>query len=148
MASQKSRFKLPLPRGWEDQTAYTFMGPVERGVQHILMMILDRHLQHTSVRSFAREKVTPILSSLQGVEILKDEEVTIPGGNPVYEFVYKWIPGEGNVLIQKYVFVFCDGIGFTFSARFSKTTLKTVGLQMPRIIEALLPGTYEPVEDE
>lgn len=141
-------FAFDLPDGWEDQTVYTLMGPEDSGVQHSLTLNIDRHLQHDDIRSFAQEKTEPIAETLQGVEILKNEETTIEGGNPTWEFVYKWVPGNGQVMFQKHVFVLKDGMGFSFSAGFSRKTLKTVGLQMKDIIESLVPGTYEPVEEE
>ena len=147
MISTKDRFKINLPDGWEDQTVYTFRGPDNSGVQHMMMLNVDRHLQAEDITSFAEEKTDPIIQALQGVEVLKDEEVTLENGNPVYEFVYKWVPSDGNVIFQKHVFVIKDGIGFNFSAGFSKKTIKTIGTQMSEIVESLLPGTYLPIED-
>ena len=32
---------LDLPDGWEDKTIYTYMGPDDSGVQHILTLVVD-----------------------------------------------------------------------------------------------------------
>ena len=84
-------FRTDLPRGWEDQTVYVFNGPEEAGHQHNIMITIDRQLRHQTISSFAHEKTDPIVDGLQGVDVLKDEETTIPGGNPAWEFVYKWV---------------------------------------------------------
>jgi hypothetical protein len=141
-------FRIDLPQGWQDQTVYVFRGPEEDGREHNLMLMIDRFLQHDDIGAFAREKTQPIMDALQGVEALKDEEITLEGGNPTYEFVYKWVPSENYISFQKYLFVFCGGMGFTFSIGFSKKSLKLLNGQVNRIIESLLPGTFEPLEEE
>lgn len=146
MYSKDNRFEFKLPAGWEDQTAYTFKGPDDGDLSHSIVLIVDRKLQHDSVDSFAREKTRPILDALQGIDVLKDEETTVPGCNPSYDFYYKWIPSEEKIIFQKYVFVIADGMGFCFAAQFSKRTLKTVGAMMKKVVESVLPGTYEPLD--
>jgi len=135
-------FNIKLPRGWQDQTSYYFRGPEIDGEVHEMHLNVDRFLQDSDIRRFAEEKTDPI-KSMQGLEVLKDEEVTLEGGNPVYEFVYKWIPADGIVEINKYVFVISDDMGFMFSARFSRKSYKMLGGQMKEIVERMLPGTYE-----
>jgi len=62
--------------------------------------------------------------------------------------VFKWVPGEGTKMFYKYVFVIKENIGHIFSARFTKKSIKTVGASLPDVIEALIPGTYEPLETD
>lgn len=145
MSKANNRFKFDIPDGWEDQTAYIFDGPEESEIDHRLMLNIDRYLQHDDISSFAQEKTDALKDSLQGMDILKDEEITIPGGNQVYEFVYRWIPSEDKTIFYKFVFIIKDKYGFSFSCMFSKKTLKTVGLQMSEVIESLVPGTYSPL---
>jgi hypothetical protein len=111
------------------------------------MIYVDRQLRHDSIQSFAREKIDPIISNMPGVEVLKDENVSIDGCNAAYEFVYKWIPTDEQVFYQKYVFVIAEGAGFTFHGTFTKRSFKTVGRQFKDVVEALLPGTYKPLEE-
>ena len=148
MGKKDSRFYIDLPKGWSDQTVYAFCGPVVDGVNHMMLLAIDRNLQYDDIEEFKRVKMTPIVEGLAGLEVLKDEEVTVEGGHPAWEYVYKWIPGEGVVVIQKYVFVLADDMGYTFSCRFSKKTIQTVGLQVKDLIESLVPGTYEPLEED
>jgi hypothetical protein len=148
MKKNDTPFKFPLPTGWDDQSAYHFVGPEEGGINHTITLYVDRYLQQQDIASFARQHIDPIVNMLEGVEVLKDEDVSVDGGNPVWEFVYRWIPAEGIVKFYKYVFVFWGGMGFTFSCEFSKHTLKTVGSQFPDIVDAVLPGTYEPLDED
>lgn len=146
-AMNKDQFKFNLPPEWEDQTAYFFKGPDIDGQEHLLMLHLDRHLQQDDINDFARQRIAPITENLQGLEVLKDEEVTIEEGNPVYEFTCRWMPAEGISVLKKYIFVFYDNMGFTFNCDFSKKSYKMLSKQISSIIDSLLPGTYEPLED-
>ena len=138
--------RLELPGGWEDQTIYHFRCLVGNEVEVILELVLDRHIQHTVIERFARVKTEAIETALQGIEILRDEETTVDGGNPAYEFVFKWIPAEGMRIYRKYVFVLKDGIGYAFSCEMGKKTFKMIGTQLKDVIETLVPGTYTPIE--
>lgn len=140
------KFKFDLPSEWEDQTVYYFKGPRVADVDHQVIVTLDRNLQHDNIESFARQKTDPIVQNLTGFEVIKDEEVTIDGGNPVYEFVAKWIPSEEITMIKAYIFVFYDNIGFSFSCDFSKKSHKILARQFREIVERILPGTYEEID--
>lgn len=146
--SKDNAFKFDLPKGWMDQTVYVFQGPKEADLDHSIMLTLDRKLRHDEISQFASERTSPIIETVDNIDVLKDEEITLPDGNPAWEFVYKWVPADGMIFFQKYVFVFKDKIGFTFSGKFTKQTIKTVGAQFKQIIENLVPGTYEPLDDD
>lgn len=146
--SKDNVFKFDLPKGWMDQTVYVFQGPKEADLDHSIMLTLDRKLRHDEISQFAYERTSPIIETMTGIDVLKNEEITLPDGNPVWEFVYKSVPADGMIFFQKYVFVFKDKFGFTFSGKFTKQTIKTVGAQFKQIIETLVPGTYEPLEDD
>jgi len=148
MSKKENRFYIELPSGWMDQTVYVFQGPNVAGIDHSIMLTIDRNLQHDNIENMAYEKTSPIVEALDGVEVLKDEEITIADGNPAWDFVYKWIPADNIKLFCKYVFVIKDGMGFTFFGKFTKQTLKTLGAQMKQVIESFLPGTYEPLEED
>ena len=141
MTDVNQRFGFDLPDGWEDGTTYFFFGPQVDDEQHLLQMTINRHLQTDDIEEFAGDYIDPVVDSLEGIEILKDEEVS-PGDYPVWEFVYKWVPAEGLTRIQKYVFVIVGDRGYSFGIQFSKRTYKTVGQQLPEVIESLLPGSY------
>ena len=148
MKYNECRFRFKLPTGWEDQTVYHFKGPDIDGQSHTLMLTIVRNLADDDIESFARDRINPIIENLQGLEVLKDEETTVEGCFPSHEFACRWIPGEGLQLFQRYVFVVAHGMGFTFSATFSKKSHKLLGEQMTDVIESVLPGTYEPLEED
>ncbi len=147
MSDDKNRFHFDLPGGWEDQTVYYFRGPKIDEKDHQLMLVIDRHLQQDDIAEFARVRTEPVLKAFQGVEVLKDEETTIAGCYPSYEFVYRWIPVDGVKLFKKHFFVLRSDHGYAFEIEFSKQSYKMLGEQVKKVIEKLLPGTYEVQED-
>lgn len=144
-----NNFVIDLPDGWEDRTVYSYMGPDDSGVQHILTLTIDRQAGGTTLKEYARDRIDQVVNSLQSLEILKEEEKTLPNGNSAYECVYKWIPVKDKIIFQKLVYMILDGVGYTFSANFSKKTIKTIGAEVDQIINSFHPGNdVDTDEDE
>ena len=140
MASTNNRFKIELPDGWEDQTVHYFMGPEESGLQHSLSLQVDTQPDTDELADYARERIAQVLESIPGVEILKEDEKQLPGGVPAYEAVYKWAPSEDKVVFQKMVFVKHNDVMYNFNATFTKKTIKTLGVEVDRMIAEFIPG--------
>ena len=138
-----NRFHIELPNGWEDQTIYTYKGPDDSGVQHRITLVIDQVTNAASVDEFARPRIEAVMATLQGAEILKEEPKELPSGIPAYECVYKWIPVGSDARFVRNVYLLADGVGYTFSGTFSKKTLKTIGVEMDRIIESFAPQGKE-----
>ncbi len=139
MSSTNNRFRINLPDGWEDQTAYTFMGPEINGEQHMLNLVIDQNLVDDDLREFALDRIQPVRDSLLSIETLKEEERTLAIGIRVYEWVYKWLPVEGKPIFKKHVYMIVGKRGYTFTASFGKQTIKTIGVEVDRMIESFLP---------
>ncbi|MFQ6008381.1 MAG: DcrB-related protein [Candidatus Zixiibacteriota bacterium] len=134
------QFRIVLPDGWEDRTVHCFMGPEDSGVQHMLHLMVDRNVDTDDVSEYARDRIDQIIETMPAAEILKEEEKTLPNGVPVYEAVYKWVPPNGKVTFQKLVYMIRDGVAYSFNANFSKKTLKTIGVEVDKIIESFEPN--------
>ncbi len=140
MSSVNNQFRIDLPDDWADKSAYSFMGPEENGVQHLLTLTIDREIEDDDLTEFAQARIEILRGSLQGMEILKEDERTLENGIPVYEMACRWIPVDGTVLFQKYYYLIVDGAGYTFTGTFSKRTLKTVGVVVERMINSFRPA--------
>lgn len=133
MAKTGVRFEVDLPARWKETTVYTYQGPDDSGVQHNITLVVDRETTATDLRTYAAERRANLLATLQGIDILKEEERTMESGYPAYELVYKWIPVEGTVVYQKVLFMLVGRAVCTFSGNFSKKTIKTIGVEFDRI---------------
>jgi hypothetical protein len=143
MGQPKTRFILELPGGWEDETIYTYKGPDDSGVQHRITLVIDRTTDAETVDEFAHTRIETVMATLQGAEILKEEPKELASGIPAYECVYKWIPAGSDARFVRNIYLLADGAGYTFSGAFSKKTLKTIGVEMDRILESFLPQGME-----
>ena len=131
------RFGLDLPKDWQDQTVYYFVGPEVKGVPHLLTVMLDRKPTEKDLESFARKRIEIQIEATSGAEVLKDEALTLPSGKEAHELVCRWIPSDDNIIFKKTVYLIHEGIGYTFAIDFSKQSLKTIGLEVMAIIDSL-----------
>lgn len=132
------RLAFPLPDGWEDQTVYRFKGPDDGDTEHVVSLVVDRHAGKAPVDEYARLRVDTALDTLQPSEALKDEAVTLSNGQMAWEAVLKWVPVDDQVILHKMVFVVHNGVGYAFTGNFTKKTIKTVALDMDRVIVSIL----------
>ena len=139
MAEMNNQFTMELPDGWEDRTAYTFMGQEENGVQHLVTLTIDRKIQDDNLKFYARDRIDILANTLQGMEILKEEERTLENGMRVFEMACKWVPLDGKLLFQRHYYMIIDRVGYIFSGTFSKQSMKTIGVDVERMISSFKP---------
>lgn len=139
MNKKRVFFKIDLPDEWQDQTVHTFMGPDDSGLQHMVTLIIDKGAGDMNLEEFAHERIDNVVDTLPGVEVLKDEQKELENGVLVHEFVYRWIPTDDKKIYKKQVFMIIDGTGYTFSADFTKKTLKTIAMQVQQMINSFRP---------
>jgi hypothetical protein len=135
-------FNIELPGEWQDQTMYYFRGPEIEGFVPEITLNVDRFVQTDDINEYSRERISPIVQSMQGIEVMKDREITREGGNPAYEFVFRWIPADEVVEIHRYLYVMKADLGFTLLGRFSKKSYRVLKEQFREIADRLLPGTF------
>jgi hypothetical protein len=139
MAGTNNQFVLRLPEGWEDQTAYTFMGPEINGQRQMLNLVVDCNLADTDLREFALDRIQPLRDSLAGIETLKEEERLLANGIAAYEWVFKWVQSAGQVIFKKHLYMIINKRGYTFTSTFTKQSFKTIGVEVDRMIESFTP---------
>jgi hypothetical protein len=70
---------------------------------------------------------------------LKEGERSLASGMPVYEWVYKTHPTDDKARFHKTYFMIVGGRGFTFNAVFSKSSMKTIGVEVEEMVNSFLP---------
>jgi hypothetical protein len=135
-------FQLNLPDGWKETTIHTFQGPHDSGVQHNLVLVIDPDVpKKTDLKEYARQQSGITKEALPGFALISESEKTMPNGAHTFDFVYKYVPGEGIELFQKQVFMIIEGKGYIFSATFSKKSLQTIACEVDQIIASFNPVT-------
>lgn len=148
MGSTNNQFRIDLPSGWEDQTVHMFMGPDDSGVQHMMQLSVDTEIDGAELEEYARGRIDAAMEALQGAEILKEEEKTLANGRTVYECVFRWIPTDDQIIFRKNIYMIIDDTAYSFSANFSKKTLKTIGVQVEQIINTFKSGAVGEDEED
>ena len=133
-----NKFHLTLPASWSDQSSYNFIGPAVNSVQHRLTMLLDNNPGNTDLLNYALDRIAMLKATYPDMVVIKDEEKSLPGGTAAYEFVYRLNVAGSSAEFTKFVYILRDGKGYTFTASFSKYSLKTIGLEVDQIINSLV----------
>jgi hypothetical protein len=139
MGTVNDTFRLELPGGWEDRTVHYFSGPKENGIQHSLNITVDREIDTRDIREYAWDHIDQLVDTVPAMTILKSGDKALFPGAPAWEVIYKWVPAEKQVVFQKVVYAILDEKAYTFSARFTKKTLKTMGREVDGIIATFAP---------
>jgi len=134
-----NRFKLPLPDGWVDQSAYLFQGPQVDDQYHNITLLIDRNPQSNDIEEFARPRIDEMLNSLPGAEIVKEETKEHPSGGMALEVVFKWYQSDDKASLRKQVYILYDEMACTFVADFTKKSMKTIGIQVSQMIDNFMP---------
>ena len=134
-----NRFKLPLPDGWVDQSAYLFQGPQVDDQYHNITLLIDRNPQSNDIEEFARPRIDEMLNSLPGVEIVKEETKEHSSGGVALEVVFKWYQSDDKASLRKQVYILYDEMACTFVADFTKKSMKTIGIQVSQMIDSFIP---------
>jgi hypothetical protein len=135
-------FKLTFPdEGWKETTVHTFEGPHDSGVQHNLVLTIDRNApKDIALKDYAKGQFQATTHLLPGFEFIEEKERTMPSGAPLYEITYKYIPADELTLFQKQWYLFEGNHAFIFTSTFNKKTLSTVAAEVMRIIGTLKVG--------
>ncbi len=142
--STNNQFSINLPEGWVDTTTYTFQGPNDSGVQHNLVIVVDPAVdKKMDLKTYVSKMLDISKIALPGFEIISENEKTMPSGIETHEVVYKYIPADEVIVFQKQVFMIIECKGYSFTASFSKKTLKTIATEVDEIIASFVPGITE-----
>ncbi len=145
MPMTNSLFQLTFPDdGWKETTVFTFEGPHDGGVQHNLVLTIDRNVPaDVALRDYAKGQFEATAQVLPGFEFIEEKEKRMPSGDPVYEITYKYIPADEVILFQKQWYLFMNKKAFIFTSTFSKKTMNTIAHDVMGIIGSLKVGREE-----
>ena len=133
-------FSVPLPDAWKETTVYTFEGPHDSGVQHNLVLVIDRNVpKKIELAEYAKMQFGTNKEVLPGFALIQEMEKRLVSGYDAYEIVYKYAPSDDQALFQKQTFLIIEEMGYIFTSTFSKKTLKTIAVEVDQIIANFRP---------
>lgn len=135
-------FQLTFPdENWKETTVFTFEGPHDSGVQHNLVLTVDRNVpKDVLLKDYAKGQFEATTHLLPGFEFIEEKEKAMPSGEPLYEITYKYMPADEVTMFQKQWYLFSNKKAFIFTSTFSKKTLNTIANEVMEIIASLKVG--------
>jgi hypothetical protein len=130
----------PMFGVWQNQTIYTFKGPIYENFEHILSASIDRTLHPTiaTLETFAVQRTEAIVQGLKGIEVGKSAKLLLGGVFSAHELLLKWTLDRTVHRVMQYFFVIVEERGITFSCTYTEKSFKELKHQVKKIIEAFL----------
>lgn len=131
---QGNGFLLNQLEDWEDKTIYTLTGPVTDGVQHNVLITLDKENPFDTLEEYAEWHIKTLEKELKGCILLKKGETKLNSGKDAYEAIFSWYPTDELRIYQHQIFVQFDNTVYKLTASFTKKTRQTLGPQVLRMM--------------
>ena len=134
---QGNGFTLNQLEDWEDKTIYTLTGPVTDGIQHNVIVTIDKEPAADNVLEYADLQITTLEKELKSCMLLKRGETKLTNGTDAYEAVFSWYPTDELRIYQHQIFVLVEKVAYKMTASFTKKTRKTIGPAVERMMLSL-----------
>ena len=137
-AATNHRFRIQLPKGWSDVTVHLFHGPDIGGMNHDLTLSIEDPAGTGNLEQYADLRVQNTIQSIPECELVKQETVEFANGTTARDVYLREVGANGRTVFHRMVFMIIDSKGYTFRCRFTKHTLKTIGVEVQGIIDSLI----------
>ena len=128
-------FTLKQLEDWEDKTIYTITGPVTDGIQHNVIVNIDREMTFETLQEYADWQIKTLEEELKGCTLLKRGETELTNGTEAYEAIFSWYPLDDYRIYQHQIYILIDKVAYKLTASFTKKTRQTIG---PAIVRMML----------
>ena len=134
---QGNGFTLNQLEDWKDSTIYTLTGPVTDGIQHNVIITIDKEPAFGNVLEYADLQIVTLEKELKSCMLLKRGETKLTNGTDAYEAVFSWYPTDELRIYQHQIFVLVEKVAYKMTASFTKKTRKTIGPAVERMMLSL-----------
>ncbi|RPI74086.1 MAG: DUF1795 domain-containing protein [Ignavibacteriales bacterium] len=136
---QGNGFTINQLEDWQDKTIYTLTGPVTDGIQHNVVINIDKDVPFDSLSDYADFQIKTLEQELKGCMLLKRGETKLVNGTPAYEAIFKWYPVNDFRIYQHQVYILIDKTAYKLTASFTKKTRQTIGPSVERMMLSFNP---------
>jgi hypothetical protein len=136
---QGNGFTLKQLEDWEDKTIYTLNGPVTDGIQHNVIITVEKECPFDNVTDYAEWQIKTLEDNLKGCSLLKRGNIKLTNGTDAYESVFSWYPADKMRIYQHQVYSVINKTAYKLTASFTKKTWKTLGPAVLRMMLSLNP---------
>jgi len=136
---QGNGFTVDHLEDWQDKTLYTITGPVTDGIQHNVIITIDKENPFDTLIEYADWHIKTLENELKGCTLLKQGETKLTNGTDAYEAIFKWYPTDELRIYQQQIYVIVENVAYKLTASFTKKTRKTLGPQVERMMLSFNP---------
>lgn len=136
---QGNRFTVNQLADWQDKTIYTLTGPVTDGLQHNVVINIDKDIPFDTLIDYADWQIKTLERELKGCMLLKRGETKLNNGTAAYEAIFKWYPVNDFRIYQHQIFILIDKTAYKLTSSFTKKTRQTLGPQVERMMLSFNP---------
>jgi hypothetical protein len=134
-----NEFKLKQLEEWSDNTIFNLNGPVSDGIQHNIIINIDRDVPFAIVQEYAEYQISTLEHELKGCTLLKKGDIKLTSGTDAYEAVFSWYPSTERRIYQHQVYTMVNKTAYKLTATFTKKTWKTLGPSVLRMMLSIEP---------
>lgn len=131
---QGNGFTLKRKEDWEDKTIYTITGPVTDGIQHNIIISVEKDVTFDNVKDYAEWQLKSLTQELKGCTMLSKTEVKLFNGMNAVEAYYSWYPVTDIKIYQRQMFILAGTTAYKMAASFTKKTQHTVGPEVEKMM--------------
>ena len=136
---QGNGFTIKQLADWQDKTIYTLTGPVTDGIQHNVIINIDKDVPFDSLSDYADFQIKTLEQELKGCMLLKRGATKLDNGTEAYEAIFKWYPVNDFRIYQHQIYILIEKTAYKLTASFSKKTRQTLGPQVERMMLSFNP---------
>jgi hypothetical protein len=134
-----NEFTIGMYDDWQDNTVYTLTGPVTDGIQHNIIVNIEKNIEVDSLQTYVDWQVRTLETQLKSCRILLKKETQLNNGLPAYRVVFSWYPSDELKIYQEQIHVISGATAYKLTASFTKKTRKILGPQVERMMLSFNP---------
>jgi hypothetical protein len=139
---QGNGFTFNQLEDWQDKTIYTLTGPVTDGIQHNVVINVDKDVPFDTLIDYADWQIKTLEKELKGCMLLKRGETKLNNGTEAYEAIFKWYPVNDFRIYQHQIFILIEKTAYKLTASLTKKTRQTLGPQVERMMLSFNPTNF------
>jgi hypothetical protein len=128
-----------LPDGWEDVTAFSFLGPERQGHRGLITLSVDPKVSESSVSEYATRRSVYITRASEVTEVMMEGPGKLADDREIYEIAVR----EGTGADASYcrvAYLLEGGKGYTFQCRSNRASRDLNELAFRQLLESFSPS--------
>jgi hypothetical protein len=132
-------FTVSLHDAWDSDPVYRLEGPVEDGLQHVILITVDPEVGDIAMVDYAERRIEQQIAALKHGRRLAHSHTKLDNDLPASRVVFSMTSGNDRSLYQEDWYLVHREVGYRLSARFTEQSLPVVGPTVKRLFRSFEP---------